>query len=136
MLGYWKSAVAVPATGHAAITFEWYRSFLQLLINNNAQTWFGWLITIGEMAIGLGLLLGVLTGIAAFFGATMNMSYLLAGSTSTNPVMFAFAIGLILAWKVAGYYGVDRYLLPRLGVPWNARPRRGSGPPVVSPAPA
>ncbi|MGH2512858.1 MAG: hypothetical protein ACRDGQ_09245, partial [Candidatus Limnocylindrales bacterium] len=134
LLGYWKSAVAVPATGHAAITFEWYRSFLQLLINNNAQTWFGWLITIGEMAIGLGLLLGVLTGIAAFFGATMNMSYLLAGSTSTNPVMFAFAIGLILAWKVAGYYGVDRYLLPRLGVPWNARPRRGSGPPVVSPA--
>ena len=47
--------------------------------------------------------------------------------------MFAFAIGLILAWKVAGYYGVDRYLLPRLGVPWSARPRRGSGPPVVEP---
>jgi uncharacterized membrane protein YphA (DoxX/SURF4 family) len=77
LLGYWKSAVAVPATGHAAITFEWYRSFLQLLINNNAQTWFGWLITLGAMAIGIGLLLGILTGIAAFFGATMNMSYLL-----------------------------------------------------------
>jgi thiosulfate dehydrogenase [quinone] large subunit len=88
------------------------------------------------MAIGLGLLLGVLTGIAAFFGATMNMSYLLAGSTSTNPVMFAFAIGLILAWKVAGYYGVDRYLLPRLGVPWSKRPVHGSAPPAASPAPA
>lgn len=133
LLGYWKNAVAVPATGHAAITFEWYRSFLQLLINNNAQAWFGWLITLGELAIGLGLLLGMLTGIAAFFGATMNMSYLLAGSTSTNPVMFAFAIGLILAWKVAGYYGVDRYLLPRLGVPWGARTGRSSG--VISPAP-
>ena len=71
------------------------------------------------MAIGLGLLFGVLTGLAAFFGAFMNMSFLLAGSASTNPVMFTLAIGLILAWKVAGYYGVDRYLLPALGVPWH-----------------
>jgi thiosulfate dehydrogenase [quinone] large subunit len=45
----------------------------------------------------------------------MNMSFLLAGSSSTNPVLFTFAIGLMLAWKVAGYYGVDRYLLPMLG---------------------
>ena len=32
-------------TGHAAITFEWYRSFLQFLIDHNAQTWFAWLVT-------------------------------------------------------------------------------------------
>jgi thiosulfate dehydrogenase [quinone] large subunit len=49
------------------------------------------------------------------------MSFLLAGSASVNPILFTFAVGLILAWKVAGYYGVDRYLLPRLGVPWHAR---------------
>jgi thiosulfate dehydrogenase [quinone] large subunit len=29
------------------------------------------------------------------------------------------AIGLILAWKVAGYYGLDRWLLPMLGTPWQ-----------------
>ena len=127
LLGYWKSAVAIPTTGHAAITFEWYRSFLQFLIDHGAQSWFAWLVVVGELAVGIGLLLGVLTGIAAFFGATMNMSYLLAGSTSVNPVMFAFTIGLILAWKVAGYYGVDRYLLPRLGVPWAARTRTRAG---------
>ena len=125
LLGYWKSAVAIPTTGHAAITFEWYRSFLQFLIDHGAQGWFAWLVSVGELAVGIGLLLGILTGIAAFFGATMNMSYLLAGSTSVNPIMFAFTIGLILAWKVAGYYGVDRYLLPRLGVPWGARTTRG-----------
>ena len=49
----------------------------------------------------------------------MNMSFLLAGSASTNPVMFTLAIGLMLAWKVAGYYGLDRYLLPLLGTPWR-----------------
>ena len=64
------------------------------------------------MAVGIGLIIGLLTGFAAFFGALMNMSFLLAGSASSNPVMFTLAIGIMLAWKVAGYYGVDRYLLP------------------------
>jgi thiosulfate dehydrogenase [quinone] large subunit len=26
----------------------------------------------------------------------------------------------MLGWKVAGYYGLDRYLLPFLGTPWRA----------------
>ena len=51
----------------------------------------------------------------------MNMSFLLAGSASTNPVLFTFAIGLMLAWRVAGYYGVDRWLLPMLGTPWTRK---------------
>jgi thiosulfate dehydrogenase [quinone] large subunit len=36
-----------------------------------------------------------------------------------NPVLFTLAIGLILAWRVAGYYGIDRFLLPALGAPWQ-----------------
>lgn len=122
LLGFWKGAVAIPQTGRPSITFEWYRSFLQILIDNNAQGWFGWLIAIGETAVGVAILVGALAGIAAFFGATMNMSYMLAGSASTNPVLFALTVGLMLAWRVAGYYGVDRYLLPKLGVPWHRRP--------------
>ena len=133
LLGYWTNAVAIPEPpGRAAISFEWYRDFLNLLIANDAQTWFAWLVVFGEIAIGLGLIFGVLTGFAAFFGAFMNMSFLLAGSASTNPVLFTLAIGLMLAWRVAGYYGVDRWLLPRLGVPWHARvataPQYGSAP--------
>jgi thiosulfate dehydrogenase [quinone] large subunit len=119
--GYWQHAVAVPAAGAGtpAITFEWYRAFLQTLLDSHAYTWFAPLIVFGEMAVGIGLLVGCLTGVAAFFGALMNMSFLLAGSASVNPVLFTLAIGLILGWKVAGYYGVDRYLLPMLGTPWR-----------------
>jgi thiosulfate dehydrogenase (quinone) large subunit len=117
--GYWTNAVQVPAEGRPPITYEWYRDFLNMLLNANAETWFSWVIMLGEVAIGLGLIVGALTGIAAFFGAFMNMSFLLAGTASTNPVLFTMAIGLVLAWKVAGYYGVDRWLLPRLGTPWR-----------------
>ena len=134
LLGYWTNAVAIPeAPARPAITFEWYRDFLNLLINNHAQTWFAYLIVFGELAIGVALILGALTGIAAFFGAFMNMSFLLAGSASTNPVLFALGIGLILAWRVAGYYGLDRYLLPRLGVPWHAKVSAGPTQPVDAP---
>ncbi len=135
--GYWERAAAIPDEGRPPITYEWYRDFIQTLLDNGAESWFSYVIVFGELAVGIGLILGALTGIAAFFGAFMNMSFLLAGSASTNPIMFTLAVGLILAWKVAGYYGVDRYLLPRLGTPW--RPgvvlgdRRASREPMASP---
>ncbi len=119
LAGYWNHAVAIPDAGQPAITFEWYRDFINLLLSNHAESWFAPLIVVGEIAVGLGLIFGCLTGVAAFFGALMNMSFLLAGSASTNPVMFTLAIGLVLGWRVAGYYGVDRWLLPYAGTPWE-----------------
>jgi thiosulfate dehydrogenase [quinone] large subunit len=128
--GYWTAAIAVSNTGKGPITYDWYRDFLTYLLNGGHYTWFAPLITFGEMLVGIGLILGALTGIAAFFGAFMNMSYLLAGSASTNPVLFALAVGLIMAWKVAGYYGLDRVLLPVLGTPWasGSLPGKSSAP--------
>jgi thiosulfate dehydrogenase [quinone] large subunit len=117
--GFWEAAVAIPDQGRPAITYDWYRDFLNLLLQNNAESWFSYVVVFGEIAVGLGLIFGILTGFAAFFGAFMNMSFLLAGSASSNPVMFTLAVGIILAWRVAGYYGVDRWLLPILGTPWS-----------------
>lgn len=117
--GYWERAAAIPEGGRPPITFEWYRDFINTMLNGGHESWMAWVITLGELAVGVALLLGILTGIAAFFGALMNMSFLLAGSASTNPVLFTLAVGLMLAWRVAGYYGVDRYLLPMLGAPWR-----------------
>jgi thiosulfate dehydrogenase [quinone] large subunit len=138
ILGFWQGAVAIPEEGRPSITYEWYRTFLQFLIDNNLNVFFSYAIAFGELLVGLGLLVGALTGIAAFFGATMNMTFLLAGSSSSNPVLFTLAVGLMLAWKVAGYYGLDRYLLPLLGTPWRqktAGPAGSAGPPREEGAP-
>ena len=59
---------------------------------------------------------------AALFGALLNFSFMFAGSAGVNPAMVLVSIGVILAWRNAGWYGLDRFLLPRLGVPWRSEP--------------
>lgn len=117
--GFWTGAVAIPAEGRPAISFDWYRSFLQFMLDAQAYSWFGKLIAYGETLVGIALILGAFTGIAAFFGALMNFNFMLAGSASTNPVLFFLALGLIMAWKISGYVGLDYFLLPWVGTPWG-----------------
>jgi thiosulfate dehydrogenase [quinone] large subunit len=117
--GFWLNAVSIPEGGRAPIAFDWYRDFIQFLLNAGSYTWFGKLIAYGEMLVGVALILGAFTGIMAFFGGFMNWNFMMAGSASINPLMFLFSFGIILAWKVAGNLGLDRVLLPRLGVPWQ-----------------
>lgn len=117
--GFWLGATAIPETGRPAIAFDWYRGFLQALLEAEAYTWFAKLVAYGELLVGIALIIGAFTGIAAFFGALMNWNFMMAGSASTNPVLFSIAIGLILAWKVSGLVGADRVLLLWLGTPWT-----------------
>ena len=110
---------ALEKTGGAHPDVQgWYAWFLRNLVLPNAGFW-SKLVVYGELLVGIALILGVFTGIAAFFGGFMNMNYLLAGTVSTNPLLLAIAIFLILAWKTAGWWGLDRWLLPVLGTPWR-----------------
>ena len=78
-----------------------------------------YVVTYGEITVGILLVVGAFTGIAAFFGTFMNLNYLFAGTVSTNPFLLLLQIFIILAWRTAGWLGLDRFLLPRLGVPWK-----------------
>lgn len=112
-------AKALEKTGGAHPDVQgWYATFLESAVSSNPELW-SHIVAFGEVAVGVGLIIGAFTGIAAFFGLFMNLNFLLAGTLSINPILFTLSIGLILAWKVAGYIGVDRYLLPKLGTPWG-----------------
>jgi thiosulfate dehydrogenase [quinone] large subunit len=124
--GFWMGAVAIPETGRPAIAFDWYRTFLQYLLDTQSYTWFAKLVAYGEFLVGVALVIGAFTGIVAFIGGFMNFNFMLAGSASINPMLFAISVGLILAWKVAGYVGADYFLLPWLGTPWGRVPTQSA----------
>lgn len=115
--GFVAGALAQSSGAHPAVQ-SWYAAFLQHAVLPNAAL-FAYMVTFGEVLVGVALILGILTGIASFFGVFMNMNYLLAGTVSTNPILGFLALFLILAWCIAGYYGLDRYILPLLGTPWT-----------------
>ncbi len=117
--GFWTGAVAIPRTGRPPVSFDWYRAFLKGLLDAHAYTWFAKLVAIGELAVGVALILGAFAGIAAFFGGFMNWNFMMAGSTSANPMLFLVAVGLTVSWKVCGLVGADFWLLRWIGTPWR-----------------
>ncbi|HLG74557.1 MAG TPA: DoxX family membrane protein [Chloroflexota bacterium] len=99
-----------------------YAWFLVHFVQPYTAAW-SYAITAGEILVGLGLIVGLFTGVAAFFGGLMNVDYLFAGSLGTgavNPPLFVLATALVLAWRVAGYIGLDFFALPLIGVPGRA----------------
>jgi thiosulfate dehydrogenase [quinone] large subunit len=106
------------STGQHPDVSGWYAGFINGFVLHHTIL-FSYMVSFGELFVGIALILGIFTGIAAFFGGFMNMNYLFAGTISISPLMFLLELLLILAWRVAGWYGIDRYLLPLLGTPWQ-----------------
>ena len=118
--GFAQGALQQTGGEHPAVQ-GWYAWFLREAVLPNAAL-FGWLVAWGEVVVGIALILGLLTGVAAFFGGVMNANYLLAGAVSTNPILLALELALIIGWRAAGWLGLDRWVIPRLTPLWDRRP--------------
>ncbi|MGH7757826.1 MAG: DoxX family protein [Candidatus Dormibacteria bacterium] len=121
--GFVSGSIAQTAGSNANVQ-GWYATLLKDLVLPHLVVW-SYLVTFGELFCGVALIAGLFTGIAAFSGAFMNMNYMLAGAVSTNPILLFLELFLILAWRAAGYIGLDFALLPRLGTPWHRGPLNG-----------
>lgn len=119
--GFWSNAVQIPAEGRPPIAFEWYRDFLQMMLDAQAYTWFGKVIAISEVLIGVALIVGLFVGLTAFFGGFLNWNFIMAGTASVNGVFFALSVLLVFAWKIAGYLGADYFILPRVADLWTRK---------------
>jgi len=118
VVGFAAGAIEAAEGPHPDVAYDWYVTFLEW-IRDTASPVFGPMVAIGEVVIGALLILGLFTGIAAALGAVLNFSFVFAGSAGVNPAMILVSFLIILAWRNAGWYGLDRWVLPALGTPWQ-----------------
>ncbi|HLZ63758.1 MAG TPA: DoxX family protein [Ktedonosporobacter sp.] len=118
LTAYLQHAISLSQGSNASVQ-PWYAAFLRDIILPNAGIC-SYIVTFGEILVGLGLIFGCLTGVAAFFGLLMNLMYLMAGTVSTNVILGVLSLLLVMAWRIAGYYGIDQQLMP---VVWGRRLR-------------
>jgi thiosulfate dehydrogenase [quinone] large subunit len=119
--GFAAGAIESAEGPHPDVAYDWYVNFLEW-IRDTASPWFGPMVAIGEVVIGVLLILGLFTGLAAALGAILNFSFVFAGSAGVNPAMILVSVLIILAWRNAGWYGLDRWVLRGLGTPWHRGP--------------
>lgn len=102
--------------------YNWYTTFLKSIVQPNPDV-FNFLVQYGELLIGLGLILGTLTTAATFFAISLNFTYLLAGTISTNPLLLFLEFIILVAGFNAGKIGLDHWVIPfmREKIPYLSR---------------
>ncbi|GAC1551657.1 MAG: DoxX family protein [Herpetosiphon sp.] len=118
--GFLKGAIAhsplapgydVAQNAHPAVQ-AWYAQLAQSIFLPNAQL-FSYLVSYGELLVGIALIVGLFTHFAALMGVVMNLAYLLAGTTSTNPQLLVVGLVIVLAGGTAvSRFGLDRFARP------------------------
>ena len=76
-------------------------------------------LALGLTLAGIALILGALTGPAAFVGGCLSIGLWDSAGVPAITLLFAAVVWLVLARKTAGWIGLDRWLLPLLGMPWR-----------------
>ncbi|BCZ46312.1 hypothetical protein psyc5s11_23790 [Clostridium gelidum] len=107
--GFLKGALAKSTGEHPAVQW-WYARFVENVAMPNAKV-FSYLVPCGELLVGISLILGAFTIAGLIGGAFMNLNYLLAGTTSTNPILYTVAIILMVAGANVYKLGIDSLLI-------------------------
>ncbi|MGV3488491.1 MAG: DoxX family protein [Tuberibacillus sp.] len=106
--GYLMVAVKSAGGEHPAVQ-GWWAAFLKGFAIPNANL-FNFLVPWGELLVGIGLIVGGMTTIAAFMGIVMNFAYMFSGTTSTNPQMVLLTIFVLVAGANAARIGLDYWI--------------------------
>jgi len=112
-----QAAIDNPA--HPPIAYKWFVAFLQSIVDSGSYSWMAKMVAVGEFLIGIALILGLFTAIAAFFSGFMVWNFALAGSAGVAPMFLLLSVLLIAAWRIAGLWGLDRFRFEYVGTLWQ-----------------
>lgn len=111
-LGFHPKRVAEFAAGNPV---GWYKEFLEGTVLSNAKLW-ATLQAYAEAAVGVGLVLGLLTGLAALLGLVLTLNYGLATQWMSFGqqgfhVLLTTSMLIFLATRAGRAWGFDRLIL-------------------------
>jgi thiosulfate dehydrogenase [quinone] large subunit len=105
-----RAVVVPPPPAKPPVSFEWYRTLLTATMVEPVPRYLARAIVAGQLASGLGLLLGIRTRAAAGIGLLQNTSFSLAGSSGHNPFMMLAQELLLLTPDDVARFGVEGWL--------------------------
>jgi thiosulfate dehydrogenase [quinone] large subunit len=95
---------------HGKAAYTWWGSFLHGFVVPNAD-WIGIVVAVAEFAIGVALVAGLFTRLAALGSLVLLFTYVMSGTASTCAFYALFAIVILAMWQTASWIGVDGLLV-------------------------
>jgi thiosulfate dehydrogenase [quinone] large subunit len=87
------------------VVFPFYQRIIETVLSPGGR-WVGWVVMLMQLVVGLAILSGTYTNLALIVGASLNLTFMLAGRIT--PSVFYIAIQTLLFVTEAGTaFGVD-----------------------------
>jgi thiosulfate dehydrogenase (quinone) large subunit len=94
---------------HGAPAYTWWGSFLHSFVVPNSG-WIGFVVAFAEFAIGVGLVLGLFTRIAALGSLALLFTYVMSGTASVCALYALVAIVILATWRTSSLFGADGFI--------------------------
>ncbi len=94
---------------HGVAAYTWWASFLHSFVVPNAAP-IGVFIAVAEFAIGIALVLGLLTPLASLASLALLFTYVMSGTASVCAFYALFAIVILATWRTSSWLGVDGFV--------------------------
>lgn len=91
---------------HGTPAYSWWGTFLHGFVVPNAG-WIGVLVAVSEFAIGIALVAGLFTRVAALGSLALLFTYVMSGTASVCAFYALIAIVLLTMWRTSGWIGLD-----------------------------
>jgi thiosulfate dehydrogenase (quinone) large subunit len=92
--------------GHGTPAYSWWGTILHSFVVPNSS-WIAVLVAFGEFAIGVMLVAGLFTRIAAVMSLGLLFTYVMSGTASVCAFYALFAIVILVMWRTSSLIGAD-----------------------------
>lgn len=91
---------------HGVPAYSWWGSFLHSFVVPNAG-WIAILVAVAEFAVGIALVSGLFTRLAAIGSLLLLFTYVMSGTASVCAFYALFAIVILTMWRTSSWIGID-----------------------------